>query len=77
MTTASGDPVRILHVDDDPGIRELTAEMLEHEEVRFVVSTSPAARSRPGASPSRTMPRWTWSSASASTSLTAMPTNET
>ncbi|MBX0288362.1 response regulator [Halomicroarcula sp. F28] len=34
-------PIRVLHVDDDPDFRELTAELLERENDRFTVTTAP------------------------------------
>ncbi|MFC6758170.1 MULTISPECIES: response regulator [Haloarcula] len=34
-------PIRVLHVDDDPDFRELTAELLERENDRITVTTAP------------------------------------
>jgi PAS domain S-box-containing protein len=33
-------PIRVLHVDDDPDFRDLTAELLEREDDRFAVTTA-------------------------------------
>ena len=33
-------PIRVLHVDDDPDFRDLTAELLEREDDRFEVTTA-------------------------------------
>ncbi|MFC7132425.1 MULTISPECIES: PAS domain S-box protein [Salinibaculum] len=40
----SGDLIRVLHVDDDPGFVELTAEFLAREDGRFTVETATSAR---------------------------------
>ncbi|WP_459193784.1 sensor histidine kinase [Halosimplex sp. J119] len=39
MSPAATDDIRVLHVDDDPDIAELTATFLEREDERFVVDT--------------------------------------
>ena len=39
----SAELIRILHVDDEPGLRELTVQYLEHGDDRFEVSTAPSA----------------------------------
>ena len=36
-------PIRVLHVDDDPSLLELTGEFLEHEDDRFVLETATSA----------------------------------
>lgn len=38
MTTPES--IRVLHVDDEPEVAELTAEMLEREDDRFTVETA-------------------------------------
>ncbi|RLM89543.1 GAF domain-containing protein [Haloarcula sp. Atlit-7R] len=40
---STGDPISVLHVDDEPSISELTAEMLEREDDRFSVETTTSA----------------------------------
>jgi PAS domain S-box-containing protein len=37
------EPIRILHVDDDPGVAETTAAFLEREDDRFTVETATSA----------------------------------
>lgn len=39
----SPDQIRVIHVDDEPGLRELTAQFLEREDNRFEVDTVPSA----------------------------------
>ena len=40
MTPASGGTVRVLHVDDDASLADLTAQFLEREDDRFSVDTA-------------------------------------
>jgi len=44
MTAGDGEPITILHVDDDPDFADLTAEFLEREDDRFEVLTETRAR---------------------------------
>lgn len=43
--SATPDTIRVLHVDDEPGFAEMTADFLEREDDRFVIeiATSPSA----------------------------------
>ena len=38
--SSTSDTVRVLHVDDEPGFSDLTAEFLERQDDRFVVETA-------------------------------------
>lgn len=38
-----GDQIRVIHVDDDPSLLDLTAELLEGEDDRFVLETATSA----------------------------------
>ncbi|WP_415381561.1 GAF domain-containing protein [Halosimplex sp. TS25] len=40
MSAAATDDIRVLHVDDDPDVADLTATFLEREDDRFVVDTA-------------------------------------
>jgi DNA-binding NtrC family response regulator len=37
-----GDRIRVLHVDDEPGLRDIVASFLEREDDRITVQTAPA-----------------------------------
>jgi PAS domain S-box-containing protein len=41
--TTTGDTIRVLHVDDEPGFAEMTASFLKREDDRFVVQTATRA----------------------------------
>ncbi len=43
VTPSTGGSIRVLHVDDEPSITELTAEMLERADDRFEVATATSA----------------------------------
>jgi DNA-binding NtrC family response regulator len=43
MSTTLPDRIRVLHVDDEPGLAELTATFLEREDERLTVETATSA----------------------------------